>query len=102
MGAVLAESVFGVKDEEILNGIRYHCTGRAGMSTMEKLIFSADVLEEGRDYPGVDELRRVMLSDFKEGFRACLKASYDNVRKKGGEMYPLTAQAYAYYFGAAD
>lgn len=102
VGALLAESVFGVKDEEMLNGIRYHCTGRAGMSTMEKLIFSADVLEEGRDYPGVDELRRVMLSDFEEGFRACLKASYDNVRKKGGEMYPLTAQAYEYYFGAAD
>ena len=68
------------------------------MTVMEKLIFSADVLEEGRDYPGVDEQRRIMLNNFEEGFRACLKASYDNVLRKGGDMYPLTAQAYSCYF----
>ena len=99
VGAVLAERVFGVRDKEILDGVRYHCTGKAEMSVMEKLIFCADVLEEGRDYPGVERLRSLISADFEEGFRACLKASYDNVRKKGGEMYPLTAQAYEYYFG---
>lgn len=99
VGAVLAKQVFNVADEEILGGIRYHCTGKADMTVMEKLIFSADVLEEGRDYRGVDELRATMLSDFESGFRACLKSSYDNVKAKGGSMYPLTAQAYAYYFG---
>ncbi len=98
VGAVLAEQVFGIKDKEILDGIRFHCTGKADMTVMEKLIFSADVLEEGRDYPGVEEQRRIMLNNFEEGFRACLKASYDNVLRKGGDMYPLTAQAYSCYF----
>ena len=98
VGALLAEQVFGVHDKEILGGIRYHCTGKADMSVMEKLIFSADVLEEGRDYPGVDALRSAMLKNFEQGFLACLKMSYDNVKRKGGDMYPLTAQAYDYYF----
>ena len=44
-------------DEDILNAIRYHTTGRPGMSLLEKVIKTADQLEEGRDYPGVEEMR---------------------------------------------
>ena len=30
---------FNVTDEDILNAIRFHTTGRAGMSNLEKLIY---------------------------------------------------------------
>lgn len=46
-GAYLAEHEFGVTDEDILNAIRYHTSGRAGMSELEKLICFSDMLEEG-------------------------------------------------------
>ena len=48
-GAVLAQSKYGIKDEDILNAIRYHTTGRPGMSLLEKIIFVADYIEPGRD-----------------------------------------------------
>ena len=48
-GAVLAQAKYGVKDEDILNAIRYHTTGRPGMSLLEKIIFVADYIEPGRD-----------------------------------------------------
>ncbi|MBQ9272818.1 MAG: bis(5'-nucleosyl)-tetraphosphatase (symmetrical) YqeK [Mogibacterium sp.] len=50
VGAAILEHEFGVTDEEILNGVRYHTTGRAGMSAFEVTILTADVVEDGRTY----------------------------------------------------
>lgn len=47
-GAVVAEKVYGVKDEEILDAIRYHCTGCDEMKPFEKLVYVADYIEDGR------------------------------------------------------
>lgn len=98
-GAYVAEKHFGVIDEEILNAIRYHTSGRPNMGELEKLIFLADMLEVERRYQGVDELRAL----FWQGgtLDECLKeALYQTLlflNAKGGEIYPLTQQAYAYY-----
>jgi nicotinate-nucleotide adenylyltransferase len=59
-GPVAAEEIkrqFGVDDPDILNAIRYHTTGRPGMSLLEKVIYLADSLESGRVYPDIEILR---------------------------------------------
>ena len=70
-GAYVAEHTFGVKDEAVLNAIRYHTSGRENMSGLDKLIFLSDLLEEGRDYNGVEELREIFKKDIDE----CLKVA---------------------------
>ena len=55
-GAEVAKDSFGVSDE-IADAIRFHTSGRAGMTDMEKLVFLADAIEPTRDYEGVEELR---------------------------------------------
>jgi predicted HD superfamily hydrolase involved in NAD metabolism len=57
IGYYIAKHEFNINDEEILNGIRYHTTGRENMSLLEKIIYIADLIEEGRKYPGLDKLR---------------------------------------------
>lgn len=57
-GAVYVKKVLEIKDKDIFNAIRYHTTGRAGMSLLEKIIYVADCTSEERDYPRVDEVRR--------------------------------------------
>ena len=98
-GAYLAEKSFHITDGEILDAIRYHTSGRANMSTLEKLVYLADGLEAGRDYEGVDELRRAFWS--KDGLDACLKESLKRtltrVKEKGQIPYHLTERAYEYY-----
>ncbi|MDE7082210.1 MAG: nicotinate (nicotinamide) nucleotide adenylyltransferase [Clostridia bacterium] len=95
-GAFVAEHTFGVKDEVILNAIRYHTSGRENMSNLEKLIFLADLLEEGRDFEGADALR----AKLKDGLDCCLIAALEhqiNYLKSTGEpVYPLTERAYKY------
>jgi predicted HD superfamily hydrolase involved in NAD metabolism len=61
--AELLQSDYGVMDEDILNAVRYHTTGRAGMSMLELIIFLADTLEPGRNYEGVERLRALAYKD---------------------------------------
>ncbi len=48
---------------EIIDAVRYHTTGRYGMSLLEKIIYIADAIEPGRTYPGVDEIRKLADTD---------------------------------------
>ena len=57
-GEWLVRTKLGIDDEEILNAIRYHTTGRAGMSLFEKVIFVADFISADREYFGVDDMRK--------------------------------------------
>ncbi len=98
-GAYLAEKLFGVSDEEIRNAIRYHTSGRPNMGELEKLIFLADMVEEGRSYDGVDLLRALFWKDLDECLTLALKESILFIEKKGGEVYPLTLAAYEFYGG---
>ncbi len=56
-GAIYAEKVLDIKDQDILNAIRYHLTGRIGMSKLEKIIFVADYTSCERNFDGVDKIR---------------------------------------------
>lgn len=48
--AAMAQSRFDIEDQEILDAILYHTTGRENMTLSEKIIFIADATEEGRTY----------------------------------------------------
>ena len=45
MGAYLAEKEAGITDPEILDAIRYHTSGRPGMTLLDKVIYVADYIE---------------------------------------------------------
>ena len=97
-GAYLAENAFGVKDEDILNAVRYHTSGRAGMSELEKLIFLADMVEEERAYDGVDGIRALFWAKKGEGaldecLERALKETIAYLKNKGDSVYPLTMEA---------
>lgn len=58
-GSAYVQVELGISDIEIIDAIRYHTTGRAGMTLLEKVIFIADFISADRDYEGVDRMRRV-------------------------------------------
>lgn len=59
IGSYVIKEAFNIKDEEIINAVKYHTTGRENMTLLEKIIYIADLIEEGRDFPRVDELRKL-------------------------------------------
>ena len=70
------------------------------MSALEKLIFLSDMLEEGRDFAGIDKLRELFWDrsdDLTKCMAHALSQSLEFLREKGGEVYALTVQAANYY-----
>lgn len=66
-GSVYVQTELGITDCDIINAIRYHTTGRANMSLLEKVIFLADFTSEERDYPDVEVIREKADKSLEEG-----------------------------------
>ena len=93
----MSRDIFGIDDEDILNAIAYHTTGRAGMSTLEKIIFLADAIEPGRHYLGVEEIRKVAETDLDGACILSLARTIEHVRdEKGWYLHPATVEAKEY------
>ena len=98
-GAYVAEHFFNIKDSEILNAIKFHCSGKADMSPFEKLIYLCDMLEEGRNFDGVEPLRKIFKEDIDKCFKAALEHQINYLNSNGEKIYPLTLQAYSFIKG---
>jgi predicted HD superfamily hydrolase involved in NAD metabolism len=76
LGVYYAVHKYGVspEDTEVLDAIRYHSTGTADMTETAKIVFLADLIEPGRDFEGVEEIREESFQDLDKG----MLLSYDN------------------------
>ncbi len=95
-GAYVAEHTFGIMNENILNAIRYHTTGRAGMASFEKLIYLSDLLEESRDFEGIEEIRRAFKTDLDEAMYLALCHEMKYLETQDRDICPLTKEAYEF------
>ena len=95
-GSIIAKHIMGIEDEDVLNSISYHTTGRKNMTILEKIIYIADYIEPMRNFPGVDELRKIAYSNLDEA----LLLSFDNTIKyvitKGQLLHLDTIEARNY------
>lgn len=66
VGAIIAKTDMGIEDEDVLNAIIYHTTGREAMSTLEKVIYIADYIEPMRNFEGVQKLRELAYENLDE------------------------------------
>lgn len=98
LGAYVAQTLLGIDDEEIIDAIKYHTSGKPNMSTLGKLIFVADMVEEGRTYQGVEQLRALYeKEDFEYCFTQCLKEEFIHLINKKQYIYSATLKAYEFY-----
>jgi len=93
-GAIIARDEFGISDTDILNAIRYHTTGRATMSPLEKLIYVSDMIEPGRSFPGVDELRLKAEVNLDTAMEACIYQSVQFLVNKRVPVFPDSIDCY--------
>jgi len=82
-GALIAKNTFKILDEEILNAITYHTTGRENMTALDKIIYLADFIEPGRDFPGVEGLRTLAFKDLEKALVLAFDTTINFVIEKG-------------------
>ena len=95
VGAQIARMRYHVSDTHILNAIRYHTTGRAGMNALELAIFVADAIEPTRKYPGLELVREQAQEDLRLAALTSLAGTQEFVKTKGLSESPLSLMAIA-------
>ncbi len=97
-GACMARDIYEVTDETILNAIRYHTTGRPDMTLLEKIVFTADYIEPGRDHaPHLDELRKLAFEDLDRAVYEILEQTLSYLKESGGEIDEQTVTTRDFY-----
>lgn len=97
VAAVMARSEFGIRDEELLAGVANHTLGRPGMSDFEKVIFLADMIEPGRDYPGRQELADLAAVDLDAAMLSGLDATIRYCLERQRILHPRTIHTRNYF-----
>ena len=98
LGACLAEEKYGIKDPEILSAIQWHTTGRPNMTTMEKIIFTADYIEPARcKAENLPEVRKLAFHDLNLTVCRILEDTLHYLDSGQGEIDPMSRSAFRYY-----
>lgn len=83
----ICRKVFDIEDEEILNAVRYHTTGRENMSLLEKIIYLSDFIEPGRCFDGVDEIRGLAFENLDKALLLAFDSSIRYIISKNGIIH---------------
>ncbi len=96
-GGYLAEKEFGIEAPEILDAIKSHATGKANMSALGKIIYSADKIDPLRGYDSSWMINKCR-QDYENGFLTVLRENRDYLTKKGYRVdNPLTRECFEMY-----
>lgn len=93
-GSAYAKIELHIDDEDILNAIRYHTTGRKNMSLLEKVIFTADFISAERNYPDVDIMREKAKVSLDDAMLYSLKYTINNLTSKTAVIHTDTLECY--------
>lgn len=98
LGAYFAKVRFGVEEEEILDAITWHTTGKPDMTLLEKIVFIADYIEPGRDQaPRLSEIRQAAFRDIDRCMYLILSDTMEYLSRRPGSIDRMTQEAYDYY-----
>ncbi|MGI6004086.1 MAG: nicotinate-nucleotide adenylyltransferase [Christensenellales bacterium] len=95
LGAGIARYEYGVGDEDILNAVRYHSTGCAGMTPLVMITKLADFIEPHRRFSGVEAIRKAAFEDkdMVRAVRMTLISTQAFMSARGKRVHPDSVKA---------
>ncbi|EJX08360.1 hypothetical protein CHP00488 [gut metagenome] len=94
--AIAARRDWGIEDEEILNAIWCHTTGRPGMTKLDKILYLSDMISAEREYPEVEELRMLAQKDLDEAVITAVRYNVRWIKEAGKPVDPLSLKTLEY------
>lgn len=88
------KTVLDIGDEDVLNAVRYHATGRAGMSLLEKVVYLADLTSADRDYPDFKKTKALTDQSLEKGLLYSMKFLIKDLSKNNKMLHPDTIDCY--------
>ncbi len=96
-GAGYVRDELKVNDIDIINAVRFHTVGRAGMSRLEEIVYIGDLISADRNYKDVKRIRKLAYQDLDSVMLEALVFSIESVIEKKGFIPEYTLQAYNQY-----
>lgn len=98
VGAYIAHTEFEIEDEDVLNAISRHTTGRPSMSLLEKIIFVADYIEPARyKQRNLTVIREAAFTNLDECVYLIARDTVDYINERGMELDEMTVRTRDYY-----
>jgi len=97
LGAELAREYFGITDAAVLSAIAKHTVAAREMTTLDEIVYLADSLEPGRDFPERANLAALARRNLNAAMDATLRSQITYVRARRGEVAPQTLAAAHHY-----
>lgn len=94
VGAEIIQDELKITDEEILNAVRRHTIGAVQMTTLDKIVYVADYVEPGRDFPGANYAREVAFADLDDGVRYETQHTLQYLLENNQKIYPAAILTY--------
>jgi predicted HD superfamily hydrolase involved in NAD metabolism len=92
VAAKLARRELGVDDEEVLEAVRAHTTGKPLMGPLALALYVADKIEPARDYPSVESLRALAREDLYKAAAESLRRAIDHNERRGRPIHPASRE----------
>lgn len=93
-GAAYLKTQLKIDDDDILNAVKFHTTGRAGMSLLEKVVFVADMISEDRMFEEAEKLREFADESIDKAVCFATILSIGRLTEKFSTIAPGTLEAY--------
>ena len=89
-GSYYVKTELGINDKEILNAIKYHTIGAKNMTLVEKIVYIADAIEYGRNYPSVVEIREETFKNLDKAILMEIEHKEEYLESIGKKSHPNT------------
>lgn len=92
VAAMYCKYELGITDNGVINAIYFHTTGRENMSLIEKIIYIADITEEGRYFPGINIIKEKVDNNIDDAILHACNCSLSYILEKNFLIHPLTLE----------
>lgn len=97
LSTYIAKNIFGIEDEDVLNAIKNHITGRPAMSDLEKIVYIADMIEPARNYEFIDDFRAMAKVDLDRTMYEILNENLAHLIRNDRYIAGTSLEARNYY-----
>ncbi|MHA8138396.1 bis(5'-nucleosyl)-tetraphosphatase (symmetrical) YqeK [Lactobacillaceae bacterium Scapto_B20] len=94
VGWILIKNELGITNVDILDAVKYHTIGAPYMSKLAQIVYMADYIEEGRDFPGVEEARQITFDNLQNGVAYQTYHTLNYMVEKHVAIYPKTLDTF--------
>lgn len=94
VAAYLMKEKYKINDQDVLDAIAYHTTGHKSMNDLAKIVYLADMTEKGRDFPGVEDIRKLSFENLDEAMLFAVKITLQHLLENEETIAPYTIGLY--------